>query len=544
MPQPRQASLAPSTEIPVFGARNRARELAAEVDRLRAEGDLLRAEEGRLREEGDLLRAEEGRLREEGDLLRTERDRLREESDLLRADGGRLREESDLLRADGGRWREEGDLLRAERDQLRADRDRLHEESDLLRAEGDRLRAEGDRLRLDSERFRIDAERYREQLDRYGVAEVRELQEQREFLRDEHARLRRQLDELRQWVAVTEDRALLQEAGFYQYQHPLDDAVGYQQALAALQEEIKAVIRIDGGAVRAASGRTGDGSAGEGRTMPADYAMLMLRAYNAEADNLVRTLQPHKLPAAIDRLGKVAVTIARLGRTMEIRITDEYHRLRVRELGLTADFQEKLVEVREQERDEKARLREQARLHQEFERERAGLQNERLHYANAFAALQAHGDEAGMGPIRERLEAIDNMIADVDYRAANVTAGYVYVISNLGAFGENMIKIGMTRRLDPMDRVREMGDASVPFGFDVHALFFSDDAAGIEAQMHARFAGRRVNQVNPRREFFYATPAEAKQHLMDLTGNLLRYEEIPAALEFRQSRQAAGAGPQ
>ncbi|MEU8658219.1 GIY-YIG nuclease family protein [Actinoplanes philippinensis] len=111
----------------------------------------------------------------------------------------------------------------------------------------------------------------------------------------------------------------------------------------------------------------------------------------------------------------------------------------------------------------------------------------------------------------------------------------MYVISNIGAFGESMIKVGLTRRLDPMDRVRELSDASVPFNFDVHALFFSENAVGIEAAMHARLADRRVNRVNHRREFFHATPAEAKTLLADLAGNLLQYEEVPQALEFRQS---------
>ncbi|WP_244298474.1 GIY-YIG nuclease family protein [Micromonospora cremea] len=123
----------------------------------------------------------------------------------------------------------------------------------------------------------------------------------------------------------------------------------------------------------------------------------------------------------------------------------------------------------------------------------------------------------------------------MDYRAANVRAGYVYVISNIGAFGEHMVKIGMTRRLDPLDRVRELSDASVPFNFDVHALFFSDDAVGIETQMHTCLADRRVNLVNQRREFFRVTPKEAKTHLLDLAGSLLQYEELPEALEYRQS---------
>ena len=394
--------------------------------------------------------------------------------------------------------------------------------------------------------LRAELDRLRAEMSRLGVFEIKDLEEYRQRLNDEIAQqaakaaaeqteLQRRLDDLRQQVVVTEEKALLQEVGIYNYQHPLSDAVAYEEALAGLQEQIKAMAKADGGAVLAAAGWRVNGSEAQGRTMLRDYSKLMLRAYNAEADNLVRTLKPYKLQAAIERLGKVAATIARLGKTMDIRISDEYHRLRVRELGLTADYQEKVAEEKEREREEKAQLREERRLQQEIERERARLDKERQHYANALAALRAKGDTEGMAQLQQRLEQIDSAIQDVDYRAANVRAGYVYVISNLGAFGEKMVKVGMTRRLDPMDRVRELGDASVPFGFDVHALFFSDDAVGIEAKMHARLADRRVNLVNQRREFFYATPAEAKQHLMELTGSLLRYEEIPEALEYRRS---------
>src|SRR5699024_3570424 len=122
-----------------------------------------------------------------------------------------------------------------------------------------------------------------------------------------------------------------------------------------------------------------------------------------------------------------------------------------------------------------------------------------------------------------------------DYRAANQRAGYVYVISNIGAFGEGVVKVGLTRRLEPMDRVNELGDASVPFKFDVHALFFSDDAVGIEAEMHRRLADRRVNRVNLRREFFYATPYAVVEHLRGLTGDVLEFTAESEALEFRQS---------
>ena len=221
---------------------------------------------------------------------------------------------------------------------------------------------------------------------------------------------------------------------------------------------------------------------------------------------------------------------------MDICVSDTYQRLRVRELELTADYLAKLEQEKEREREERQRLAEERKARQEMERERARLEKERQHYLNALQAVETNGDAEAVERLRSELAEIERAITDVDYRVANIRAGYVYVISNLGSFGERVVKIGMTRRLDPADRVRELGDASVPFRYDTHALFFSDDAVGIESKLHERFADRRVNRVNNRREFFYATPQEVKEQLLDLTGELLNYEEPPEALEFRQSQ--------
>jgi hypothetical protein len=273
--------------------------------------------------------------------------------------------------------------------------------------------------------------------------------------------------------------------------------------------------------------------------MVRDFSKLMLRAYNAEADNLVCGLKPYKLPKAIERLDKVVSTIARLGQTMDIHISTAYHRLRIKELELTADYRQKQAEEKDREREEKERLREERAAQKEMEREKARLEKERQHYLNVLEALREKGDQAAIARHEAELENIDRAIIDVDYRAANIRAGFVYVISNIGSFGEGIVKIGLTRRLDPKDRIRELGDASVPFRFDEHALLFSEDAVGIEQALHKRLADRRVNRVNTRREYFYATPEEVKAHLLDVAGELLSYEETPEALEYRQSLNLA-----
>jgi hypothetical protein len=130
---------------------------------------------------------------------------------------------------------------------------------------------------------------------------------------------------------------------------------------------------------------------------------------------------------------------------------------------------------------------------------------------------------------------IDAAIEQNDYRAANIRAGYVYVISNRGTFGPGVVKIGLTRRLEPLDRVTELGGASVPFRFDIHALFFSEDAVSLENELHQHFADRALNLANPRKEFFFATPAEVRDLLEAKVGNLLEFTEHAEATEYLQS---------
>jgi T5orf172 domain. len=123
----------------------------------------------------------------------------------------------------------------------------------------------------------------------------------------------------------------------------------------------------------------------------------------------------------------------------------------------------------------------------------------------------------------------------LDYRLQNSTAGYVYIISNIGSFGENVVKIGVTRRLEPMDRIDELGSASVPFKFDVHALIFSYDAYKLETELHEKFADKRINKVNNRKEYFNLTITEVEQALKEYKDLTIDFHEEPEAGEYRES---------
>jgi len=203
-----------------------------------------------------------------------------------------------------------------------------------LMAEVQELRAQRDEMRGQLETLGIlpilQLQTQRASLEREIAEQASRLEQERSAAATVVQALNAQLEEARKAIVATEDLALLQEAGIYHYRHPLTDAVAYEKELAKIDDEIKAMTRKDGGAVLATTNWTVNGSAAQGRTMVRDFSKLMLRAFNAEADNLVRGLKPYKLAAAIERLKKVADTIERLGKTMQIRISPPYYQLRVR----------------------------------------------------------------------------------------------------------------------------------------------------------------------------------------------------------------------
>jgi hypothetical protein len=331
------------------------------------------------------------------------------------------------------------------------------------------------------------------------------------------------------------DERVLQEVGIYRYHHPLENSAEYRDKLDDLQNRIKESVK-GGDAILTSNMFTFDNSLAKGRRMTCDLSKLMLRAYNAEADNCVRSLRAGNIVTAKKRLEASVSAIAKLGTMMEMRVSPDYHALRLEELELTSDFLMKMQEEKERARDEREHLREERRVAQELATEREQLNKQREHHLNAIEALRAIGDEGGIQELQDQLKGIDQALAHNDYRTTNIRCGYVYVISNEGAFGKDVVKIGLTRRLVPDDRIRELSGASVPFPFDIHALFFSEDAVSLETELHHAFAEKRLNHVNERKEFFFTTPHEVRLVLAEKVGNLLEFTEDPGATQFLQSK--------
>ena len=380
----------------------------------------------------------------------------------------------------------------------------------------------------------------REILSSIGIEQRDELRKELEQLaaRTQHATA--ELEQLQVQLVKTSDALMLQEVGIYQYQHPLQNSVEYKVLLDKIDEQTKVLVKSSK-AVTAITSWTVNGSEKDGKKMVKEVSKLMLRAYVAEADNCVRSLKPANRDSMIDRLTKTRETIAKLGQSMQIKISDDFHKLKISEIQATSDFLKKKEEEKEAEKEIRAQLREEEKVAKEIAAEKAKLEKERQKITSALTQMQESdvaNDEkhvSGIQELQATLESIDSGLTGLTERAANTKAGHVYVISNVGAFGSRVIKIGMTRRMDPEDRVKELSDASVPFKFGVHALFFSNDAAGLETALHQKFTDQRVNLVNKKREFFYATPAQVRDALVELDGHVLEFNEQPDDEEFRQS---------
>ena len=203
-----------------------------------------------------------------------------------------------------------------------------------------------------------------------------------------------------------------------------------------------------------------NGSAAQGRKMVANMQKLLLRAFNAECDDIVEHVKFSNLESSVKRIGASREAISKLGAMMGITVTEGFYQLKIEELYLAHEYQVKKQEEKEALKEARARMREEAKLAKELEEARKNIEKEQKHYSNALKKIEAQIQSAGesneellekKAEIVAQLEKLESAIKDVDYRAANQKAGYVYVISNIGAFGPDVYKIGMTRRLDPTE---------------------------------------------------------------------------------------------
>lgn len=346
-----------------------------------------------------------------------------------------------------------------------------------------------------------------------------------------------------QLVTFTDD-ILVQEFGLYSPRYSYNTSDEYKEQLKFIRDQQKACLKA-GNAATGNMNFTYNNSKAQGNKMVKDMQKLLLRAFNSECDETIANVKYNNFDMSLKKITSSCDAISKLGKMLSISITPTYFDLKKKELSLALEYQIKKQEEKEQLKLARAEQREQAKLQKEIEEQRKKIEKEQNHYQTAFEKLNAqlalHPEDKDLLNKKAELEAkltdIDKALTDIDYRQANMKAGYVYVISNIGAFGENIYKIGMTRRLDPQERIDELGDASVPFNFDVHAMIFSDDAPALETALHHAFEDKKLNMVNPRREFFNVTLEEIKEVIKKNFDKTVEFIDIPDAEQYRISQK-------
>ena len=356
--------------------------------------------------------------------------------------------------------------------------------------------------------------------------------------------IEKQIAEKKKQLICMDDEILVQEFGLYTPQYDFASALDYKEELSKIRQVQKDLIK-EKEAVLGNTEWTVNNSKAKGKKMVSDTQKLLLRAFNTECDDLINRVKYNNFDATLDRIYKSAETITKLGSVMNISISQKYLDAKVKELRLAFEYRETKQQGKEQKKMARGEQRDQQKHQRDIEANRKKVEKEQTHYQTAYEKLklqlEQNPEDKDLLEKKEQLENhlsdIDKALCDIDYRQANMRAGYVYIISNIGAFGKDIYKIGMTRRLDPQDRVDELGDASVPFNFDVHAMIFSDDAPALEAALHRAFEDRKLNMVNQRREFFNVTLDEIKEVIKKNFDKTVEFVDVPDAEQYRISQK-------
>lgn len=342
--------------------------------------------------------------------------------------------------------------------------------------------------------------------------------------------------------ALTEE-AELQSFGYYTPRFDFRTSDEYKARLAEITAEQTAMVKAKTAAV-CDTEWTVEGSRAKGRQLAERNMKLILRAFNGEADAFIAKVNYRNATSLVDKLTRAFEAINTLAAPLQCRIVEPYLKLRLAELELTHELAVKLQDEKEEQRRIREQMREEEQAMRELERAQREAETQEATFEKALAKAKADLDQAAAGNA-EKLQA---KIAELEQKlaAAHATkekalsmaqqtkAGHVYIISNIGSFGPDVFKVGMTRRLVPQDRVDELGDASVPFRFDVHAMVFSENAPELENRLHKALAAHQVNLMNPRREFFRVEPDELRR-IVEETHERVAFTLLAEADEYRQS---------
>ena len=356
-------------------------------------------------------------------------------------------------------------------------------------------------------------------------AKKQEVEKELQKLRDSYADKKSIYDKLVKEAAIYDETIALAELGIYKPHFEFTDSEKFKASIESVRADQKAMVSAKT-AIRAHTDWTVEGSKREGKKMADRAVRLSLRAFNNECDAALSNVRWNNVNAMEKRIQRAYEQINKLNETLNIGINTKYFDLKKKELWLTHEYREKQKE----ERDHKAEMNRLKREEERLLKDLAAAENEEARYQRLLEkateeAARAIGVDAAryetqIAELTEELNAAHAKAERAKSMAEQTRAGHIYVISNIGSFGEGVFKIGMTRRLEPMERVRELGDASVPFLFDVHAIIYCEDAPSVEKRLHSAFDKYRVNRANQRKEFFEVSAEQIEAEVRKIDPNV------------------------
>lgn len=371
------------------------------------------------------------------------------------------------------------------------------------------------------------------------------LKEKEGQLRTKIKSMSSEIEELEHQLIVTNDDIRFEEFGLYRPQYDFATALGYKEKLADIRADQKHMIKKKT-AVNYSDNWTVDGNKAKGRKMTNDNIKQILRSFNNECEAAINKVKFSNLASIEKRIRNSYEQLNKLNSTNLVSIRKEYLQSKLDELHCAYEYERKKQEEKEELREQREREKEEKALQKEIESQKKVIDKDISHFKKMISDLQdklkSSENEEQRIELQNQILGFETSIQDkeaekeeLDYRNAHASAGYVYIISNIGAFGADVVKIGVTRRLDPLERIAELSSASVPFKFDVHALIFSYEAYQLEADLHKHFDKQRINRVNNRKEFFKIPIEDIEKKLVEYKDLTIDFQKEPEAEEFRES---------
>lgn len=354
---------------------------------------------------------------------------------------------------------------------------------------------------------------------------------------------------LQSQLSVLESDIAMEEFGLYKPRYDFASSLEYRDKLNVIREMQKAMIKSKS-AVNYSENWTVDGSKAKGKKMTNDNIKMILRSFNNECEAAINKVKFSNIQSIEKRIHSSFNQHNKLNDSNKVSLTQRFLDLKLQELYLAFEYEQKKEEEKEALREQREKEKEEKALQKEIESKKKVINKEMSHLENVINELEMKlivADESEKKSLelqilelKENLTKFEEEIEELDYRTAHAAAGYVYVISNIGSFGEDIVKIGVTRRLDPLERINELSSASVPFKFDVHALIFSYDAYNLESSLHNKFSDKRLNIVNNRKEFFKISIDEIENELQVYKDLTIDFSKVPEAQEYRESLKIRG----